>query len=220
MESLTSKQEKVLVYIRDAAEKRGVSPTLREICEFMGYSSIGSAQDVVAALRKKGFLQNHGAQKARNLLVTAEGAAYGRPDEDLRSDDHSLAIPCLGKVPAGHPMEAIEERVGVLRVGYSFVGGDRRLKGRKLYALQAEGESMIDAGILDGDWLVVRSQKEAERGDIVVARVDGDATVKRLDRDSDGWFLKPENPEFSPIYAKDLEFEIMGKVIALQRTLH
>ena len=90
----------------------------------------------------------------------------------------------------------------------------------ELFAVRTFGNSMIEAGILDGDWLVVKVQKEAEPGSVVVARVDGDVTCKRLMNDlKKGWFLKPENPEFSPIYAKDESFEIVGRVIALQRTI-
>lgn len=219
MERLTKIQERVLLYIRDTAENTGTTPTLRELCKYMDYKSIGSAQDVVAALRRKGYLKSPNGQRARSLMVTHNGKFYGRPDEDLMHDSNTLAIPCLGKVPAGHPIEAIEERIGVLRVAHSMVGTDRRSKGKRFYALQAEGESMIGAGILDGDWLIIHSQKGADKGDIVVAMIDQEATVKTLERDRKGWYLKPENPKFKPIYAKDSPFEVLGKVVALQRSL-
>jgi repressor LexA len=221
MEPLTKKQEKAFLFIRTTTETRFSTPTLRELCEYMGYKSIGSAQDVVATLRRKGYLIQKDTHKARALHITPEGKKYGRPDDDLVSDGSTLAVPCLGKVPAGNPIEAIEERVGVLRVSYSTLGLDKRsLRSRKLYAVKADGESMVGAGILDGDWLVVRSQKTADPGEIVVALFDGEATVKRLEKDRKGWFLKPENPDFSPIYASDGQLEVIGKVIALQRTVH
>jgi repressor LexA len=90
-----------------------------------------------------------------------------------------------------------------------------------LFALKAKGESMVGAGILDGDWLVVASQQTAPANSIVVARLEGEATVKRLMKDrSRGWYLKPENPAFKPVYAEDRQFEIIGRVVALQRGFH
>ena len=217
---LTETQGKALVFIRGVSESKGTTPTLRELCDYMGYKSIGSAQDVVAALRRKGYLKATDTRKARSLMVTREGKSYGRPEEDLMHDTNTLAVPCLGKVPAGHPLEAIEERVGVLRVSYDLLGTDRRAKGKTLYALQADGESMVGAGILDGDWLVVRAQLEAEKDDVVVAMIGEEATVKRLKKDRKGWYLKPENPLFENTYAKDRPFKILGKVVALQRSMH
>lgn len=214
---LTAKQEKALIFIRDVAEDVGTPPTLRELCEFMGYSSIGSAQDVVAALRKKGYLQNHATQRARALLVTDKGLQHGRQDDGYHfDDDNTFAIPCLGQIPAGNPVEAIAERVGVLRLSKSLLP---KVKPDGLYALQASGLSMINAGICDGDWLVVESTEEAKKGQIVVAELEGEATVKRLEQDPRGWFLKPENPDFSPIYACDVLFKVVGRVVALQRAM-
>lgn len=218
MGDLTAKQEKVLIYIRDHAEETGAPPTLRELCSFMGYRAIGSAQDVVAALRKKGYLQASDRQRARSLLVTEAGRLFGRAGEDLDGDPNTYAVPCLGTIPAGNPLEAVEERVGTLRLSSSILG-PKKQKAPRLFALKATGESMVEAGILDGDWLVVQSMKEARKGEIVVARVNGDATVKRLERDQVGWFLKPENTNFNPIYAKDSPFEVIGRVVALQRAI-
>ncbi len=216
MSQLTAKQEKVLTFIRDSAERQGAAPTLRELCLYMGYKSIGSAQDVVAALRKKGFLKPQDSQRARALLVTDLGRDYGRADWD-DGDENTLVVPCLGQVPAGNPLEAIGERIGVLRLSRSMIP---RKQPKNLYALQAKGLSMVDAGILDGDWLVVESVDEADPGDIVVASLDGESTVKRLVKDRHkGWGLMPENSAFAPIYARDVMFKVIGRVIALQRSL-
>lgn len=220
MVALTKKQEQALLFIRDTSESNHTPPTLRELCQYMGYRAIGSAQDVVASLRRKGYLKPSDSHKARSLIVSEAGYLYGRSQDDLLAEDGSFKVPCLGRVPAGNPVEAVEERVGLLRVSQSLLSLNGASRKPRLFAVQAEGESMINAGILDGDWLVVKCQDEGEKGDIVVARLADEATVKRLARDRKGWYLKPENDAFEPIYAKDRPFEVIGKVVALQRTLH
>jgi repressor LexA len=228
MEKLTTPQLKALLFIKDSLSKSGTIPTLRELCQHMGYSAIGSAQDVVSALRKKGFLMDQGKQAARSLVPTlaasdmmenlVDNRSRGQSD-DHESDPWTLSIPCLGTVPAGNPVEAIEDHVGVLRISKSMLSTSDG-KSKNLFALKAKGQSMVQAGIFDGDWLVVASQNSAPISSIVVARVDGDATVKRLMKDPQkGYFLKPENPEFKPTFAQDRPFEIVGRVLALQRIM-
>lgn len=205
---LTTTQQKALDYINHAISANGCAPTLREICEYMGYSAVGSAQDLVNALRRKGAIATPDRQSARSII----------PTERVVEDDF-YSIPVLGAVPAGNPVEAIEDRVGELKVSYTSLPKPRP-KGEKLFALKAKGLSMINAGIHDGDMLVVKQQDDAEAGEIVVARVNGDATVKRLMKDKrSGWYLKPENPSFKDMHAKDHTIEVIGKVIALQRVL-
>ena len=216
MEKLTPVQLKALTFIRGAMDRTGTTPTLRELCEHMGYSAIGSAQDLIAALRRKGFLEEPSKQSARSLVPTMAGRDMVE-DDDLPFDPFTLALPCLGAVPAGNPIEAIEDRIGTLRISTSMIPKPMPAR-ESMFALRAKGESMIQAGILDGDWLVVASQNAAPAQSIVVARVDGDATVKRLMKDrTRGWYLKPENPAFKPTYAEDRPFEIIGRVVALQR---
>ena len=216
MEKLTATQSKALSFIRAASQTNGVPPSLRELCEHMGYSAIGSAQDLVNALRRKGYLENSDKQLARSLTVTREALR----DPALESTPETLVVPCLGSVPAGNPLEALEERIGTLRMSTSMFGKNIPSP-REVFALRAAGNSMIEAGILDGDWLVVRSCTEAPAGTIVVARIEsGDATVKRLMCDkARGWFLKPENSAFKPIYAGEKSFEVIGQVLALQRQM-
>lgn len=216
MEKLTPVQLKALTYIRTAMDKTGTTPTLRELCEHMGYSAIGSAQDLIAALRRKGYLEEPSKQSARALVPTIAGRDLLEDDEPS-FDPFTLALPCLGAVPAGNPIEAIEDRIGTLRISTAMIPKPMPAR-ESMFALRAKGESMIQAGILDGDWLVVAGQNSAPAQSIVVARVDGDATVKRLMKDrTRGWYLKPENPAFKPTYAEDRPFEIIGRVVALQR---
>jgi repressor LexA len=219
MEKLTSTQLKALLYIQGTVTRTGTTPTLRELCDHMGYSAIGSAQDIIAALRRKGFLEEPSKQAARSLVPTVAAHDMMTPPEE-DDDPFSFVLPCLGAVPAGNPVEAIEDRIGTLRISRSLIPKPHPSK-EQLFALRAKGESMIQAGILDGDWLVVSSQKSAPINSIVVARIDGDATVKRLMRDkARGYFLQPENPAFKPTFAEDRPFDIIGKVIALQRALN
>jgi len=214
---LTDKQSKALEFIRSSVESCGTAPTLRELCSHMGYSAIGSAQDVVAALRKKGFLQTPEKQSARSLILSDKAASSS--EDSSRFDPNTFIINCLGRVPAGNPIEAVEERIGTLRMSIGMFSKPYP-KSDNLFAVQASGQSMVGSGILDGDWLVVSGTKEAAVGEIVVARIGDDSTIKRLQRDDDGWYLKPENPSLEDIRASEDEpFEIVGKVVALQRTL-
>ena len=133
------------------------------------------------------------------------------------SDANTFVIPCLGSVPAGNPVQAIEERIGTLRVSIGLLAKPQP-RSDELFALRASGESMVGAGILDGDWLVIKVEKDSPKDSIVVARVDGDVTVKRLAKDkARGWYLQPENPRFEPIYADETGFDLVGRVVALQR---
>jgi repressor LexA len=217
MEKLTPTQLKALNFIRAAMESSGTAPTLREICQFMGYSAVGSAQDLISALRRKGFLEEPAKQSARSIVPTLAGKDITGDPEQEDEDPFTLSLPCLGAVPAGNPVEAVEDRIGTLRMSVAMLPKPMPAR-NSLFALRAKGESMIGAGILDGDWLVVASQQTAPANSIVVARLEGEATVKRLMKDrSRGWFLKPENPAFKPVFAEDRAFEIIGKVVALQR---
>jgi repressor LexA len=220
MDKITSTQLKALTFIRSAMESTGSAPTLREICQFMGYSAVGSAQDLISALRRKGFLEEPSKQAARSIVPTVAARDMLHDDSRDEEDPFTIALPCLGSVPAGNPVEAIEDRIGTLRMSASMLPKPKPARD-SLFALKAKGESMVGAGILDGDWLVVASQQTAPANSIVVARLEGEATVKRLMKDrSRGWYLKPENPAFKPVYAEDRQFEIIGRVVALQRGFH
>ncbi len=215
-QKLTAQQSRALEFIRNSVAKFGNAPTLRELCGYMGFSAVGSAQDIVAALRKKGYLQAPTKQSARGLILSDKSTHDSDDSSDL--DPNTFSIHCLGSVPAGNPLEAVEERIGTLRMSINMFSRPYPNRER-LFAVKSSGQSMIGAGIFDGDWLVVLQAEEASSGDIVIARQAGDATVKRLMKDKDGWYLQPENPAFSILRASaENPFEILGKVIALQRT--
>ena len=214
---LTKIQAKALEFIRTSLERTGTSPTLRELCAYMGYSAIGSAQDLVAALRRKGFLHTPQKQSARSLILTPKAIALNEPNH--QSTPNTYVVHCIGAVPAGDPLAAIADRTGTLRMSVNMFERPYPAP-ESIFALQASGNSMIDAGILDGDWLVINKQSEAEHGEVVVARIGGEVTVKRLMQDRLGWYLKPENNAYSILRpTEEKPLEIVGKVIALQRVI-
>ncbi len=219
MDKLTARQLRAFQFIRHHTEAHGFSPSLRELCEHMGYKAVGSAQDVIASLRRKGYLLTPTHQQARSLSLTEQAKRhFNCKIANIEQDEETIAVPKLGSVPAGDPVEAItDSSEGSLKVSLSLL--PRPLpKAEQLFALQARGLSMINAGILSGDWLIVKSTNEAPPSSVVVALVNEEATVKRLSKDkSKGWCLKPENPDFKPIYANERPFKIIGQVIALQR---
>ena len=223
MKQLTEKQKSALLVIHNHIEKNGFSPSYRDLCSLMGYKAIGSAQDVVRSLKKKGFLDDGKKNVARCLSLTelAKETLNIKTEEVATSfvESFSYNVPCLGSVPAGNPIEAIENPIGTLSISSDLLSSEST-KSNPIFALKADGQSMIEAGILSGDWLIVRFQQNADLGDIVIAKIDEDATVKRFMKDNSlGYYLKAENPSFSNIYAKEQPFHIVGKVIGLQRSI-
>jgi repressor LexA len=193
---LTEKQAAVLGYIAQILGQEGRPPTFRDIAEHCGYDAVGTVQDHVRALIKKGFLHKE------------PGVARGLR---LAHRSHSIDVPILGTVPAGKPIEAIEDTLGTISIPARFRGD--------IYALRVSGESMVDAGIMDGDFVIVHKQFHADHGDIVVAMIDGEATVKTLDKECrDGVRLLPANPRFSSIeIPPESDNVIQGEVVSVQR---
>ncbi|MBV9080529.1 MAG: repressor LexA [Elusimicrobia bacterium] len=186
---LTHKQEAILRFIESFAQENHVPPTLRDIGRHFDVS-VGTAQDQVEALRRKGYLDRE-PSRARGLRLPA--AAH--------------TVPIVGRVFAGTMHAALEDVEGHLPV-------DHRVKAAEHFALRVRGDSMTGAGINDGDLVIVRRQPEAREGEIVVARADDDATVKRLGFRHGVPILFPENPKYSPIEGP---FEILGVVTELRR---
>ena len=197
---LTDRQRKVLEYIQALIAERGHPPTIREIGRRFKIRSTNGVRTHLQALIKKGYLKKH-ALISRGLELTAKlSAGVGR-------------LPLVGTVPAGNPIDAIENIEGEIAVDSTF------LPRSDCFTLRVQGDSMKGAGILDGDLILVQKQQVARRGDIVVAIVDGEATVKRYFPERDRIRLQPENPEFQPIFAGKTsgEFRLAGKVIGLMR---
>ena len=200
---LTLRQKETLDWIRAYVKMHGKPPTVREIGERFGTAS-SSVFDVIKALERNGYLtRSDGFSRCITLTAKAGG---GRGD--------TVHVPIVGSIAAGQPILATENMEGTVPV-------DRRMAaGKQLFALRVHGDSMINAGILDGDLVIAAQQQEAQEGDIVVALVDEDATVKRFHRRHDGAVeLRPENPLHKPIIIEDPPFMIQGRVIAVQREM-
>lgn len=195
---LTTKQAEILKLIESVTAATGRPPTYREIAKQLGGLAVGTVQDHLRALTKKGYLQRD-RSVARGLSLS-----HYTPSRD---------VPLLGQVPAGRPIEAIPDALGSVAVtGLQNKG--------ELFALVVKGDSMIEKGIFEGDIVVVRQQATADHGDIVVALLDGDTTVKTLEKKSGRTRLLPANERYSPIeIPAGLESVIQGKVVALQRKL-
>ncbi|MEO6715608.1 MAG: transcriptional repressor LexA [Mycobacteriales bacterium] len=205
---LTPRQRKVLEVIRDAVEHRGYPPSVREIGEAVGLTSTSSVHHQLAVLQKKGYLRRD-ANRPRAVEVFA-----ARGDDALAENDERPTpayIPVVGRIAAGGPILAEERIEEVFPLPKAIVGEGT------LFMLKVTGDSMVDAAITDGDWVVVRQQPNADNGDIVAAMIDGEATVKTFKRRDGHVWLMPHNPAFSPI-AGD-EATILGRVTAVLRKI-
>lgn len=201
VEALTGSQQRTLEEIRQIVARKHLPPTMQELATAMGMTA-ASAHEQVNQLVRKGYLKRE-PRKARNLVILK-----GPPDEI----GEFIEIPIVGTVAAGYPILA-EENI----VGHVIIDGNVARRGR-CFALNVVGDSMIRAGIKAGDLVIVRQQAMAENGDIVVAMLDGDATVKRLSICEEVVQLCPENPKYQPIVIEpDQDFRILGKVMGVRR---
>lgn len=203
MNTLTEKQEMMLDIIRDYQLEHGTSPTLRELREALGVSSDNSVLKHLDALEEKGFISRREGSRSIEMLANVK-QRLDTPSE--------CRLPVLGFVPAGGPVMS-EEYISE----WYTVGEDMVYRMKDSYLLRVIGDSMIDAGIHEGDFVVVCGSLTAKVGDVVIGLVDNKNTVKRLMRDKQGrLYLKPENAKYDPIYAED-ELQIQGVVTGLIR---
>lgn len=200
---LTARQQEMLDYIERETSSTGVPPSIRQIGTALGISSTNGVRLHLQALQKKGYIRRS-QRTSRGIVSLNRLSTAASPSRSTTVD-----IPILGRVAAGTPIMAAENHEGSLTLDASLI------KNQESFALRVNGDSMINAGILDGDIVVVRLQQGADNGDIVVARIGEEATVKRFYREKDAIRLQPENPSLTPIYSTDVE--ICGKVIALVR---
>lgn len=214
---LTPRQRKVLEVIRDSVERRGYPPTIREIGEAVGLTSTSSVSYQLTALQKKGFLRRDPSRpRAVDVRLPGEAAA-AIAAADLAQDEAAeraahptpAYVPVLGRIAAGGPILAEQAVEDVFPLPRELVGSGT------LFMLKVVGESMIDAAIADGDWVVVRQQPNAENGEIVAAMIDGEATVKTFKRVEGHVWLMPHNSAFAPIPGDDAL--ILGRVVTVLR---
>ena len=219
---LTWRQRKVLQVIRESVEKRGYPPSMREIGEAVGLTSTSSVSYQLSTLQRKGYLHRD-VGRPRTVEVRLPGhpavrPAPGRekgsegeagiPGIDIASQEAAY-VPLLGRIAAGGPILAEQYIDDVFPLPRQLVGQGT------LFLLRVAGDSMINAAIADGDWVVVRQQEDAENGEIVAAMLDGEATVKTLKRSDGHVWLMPHNPAYTPILGDHAT--ILGKVVAVLR---
>ena len=192
-------QAKILAYIEKATLQKGYPPSVREICDATGLKSTSTVHGHLIRLEKKGLLYRD-SMKPRAISVPSDHQMY-------RTE--MINVPIVGRVSAGSPILATENIEDYIALPQSMLGEGEH------YVLGVRGESMIEAGIMDGDYVVVRKQPTAYNGDIVVAMVEDDATVKRFYRENGHFRLQPENSTMEPIIVP--EVTIPGKVVSLYR---
>ncbi|MFZ1080452.1 MAG: transcriptional repressor LexA [Candidatus Kryptoniota bacterium] len=199
METMTKRQEKVLKFIQSHYKKHGYPPTIREIGGHIGTKWSHGVERHLQALERKGHIMRT-RDKSRGIQLTF------RPT--------GTEVPIVGRITAGKPILAVENIEERIVLDPAFV------KGESSFLLMVEGLSMKNAGILDGDLVLVRQQPTAESGDIVAALIDGEeATVKRFRQNGNEVILEPENPDFEPIHSDSTSIKIIGKVLAVLRLL-
>lgn len=202
---LTPRQLKILSIIKTAVEDQGYPPSMREIGQAAGLSSTASVTYQLQILEEKGWIRRD-ASRGRAIEITLPGQ-----DGEAAPQDKTRLIPLVGRIAAGNPILAEQEVEEVLPLPESIVGkGD-------LFLLQVKGDSMIDLAICDGDFVVIRSQKDAQKGEIVAAMIDGEATVKTWSKKDGHYWLLPANDNYAPIPAD--EAVILGKVTAVLRSV-
>ena len=198
--TLNAQEQRVLEYIKKQIKDTGYPPSVREICAALGFKSTSSAHQYIWRLAEKGYIDK-GDLKTRAIKVVGT--------------EPTISIPVVGKVAAGEPILATENIEDYMSIGESFFSKDSLRNDN--FILKVQGESMINAGINDGDYIIVSKQSTALNGQIVVAMIHGEATVKRFYKEKDYIRLQPENDNMDPIIAKDVQ--IIGKVIGLFRKI-
>lgn len=197
---LTMRQKQILDYIKEHTLKKGYPPSVREIGTAVGLSSSSTVHNHLSRLEHKGCIRRD-PTKPRAIEVLEAGSPFPRK--------RMVGVPLVGKVTAGAPILAVENVEDVIPLPWDLV------RSEDVFLLRVRGESMIEDGILDGDQVIVRKQDTAENGDIVVALLEDEATVKRFYREGDRVRLQPANELLEPIWVR--EVKILGKVIGLLR---
>lgn len=219
MKDLSPRQREVLDFIKVRLQTHSMPPTVREIGEHFGIKSTNGVRCIITALHKKGYI-NRTARSSRGLILTELGQeaesvneSNATPLNPLKKDFTLREIPILGRVAAGTPITAIQNIEGTVFVDPQFL-----MNRADVFALRVKGESMKNAGILDGDLVFAKQQATAETGEMVIAMVDNEATVKYYHHEQDRIRLEPDNEHFDPIYVDDTQdFSIAGKVIGVMR---
>jgi repressor LexA len=226
-DALTQRQREILDFISASIVERGFPPTLREIGEHFSIRSTNGVNDHLKALEKKGHLRREDLKSRAMRPVLPDGSGEvvplrrppnGTGTVQLVSEDDDMAeIPILGRVAAGQPILAVEHATDTVRIDRVLIGGHR-----EVFGLRIVGESMIEDGIFDGDYVFVKKTPAAKTGEIVVAMIEGEATVKRYYPEGDRIRFQPANQNMEPIYVNRSEMrsvDIIGIVVGIYRKL-
>ncbi|BBX97359.1 LexA repressor [Mycobacterium lacus] len=211
--TLTERQRTILNVIRASVTGRGYPPSIREICDAVGLTSTSSVAHQLRTLERKGYLRRD-PNRPRAVDVRGADDATPPPSTEVAGSDalpEPTFVPVLGRIAAGGPILAEEAVEDVFPLPRELVGEGT------LFLLKVVGDSMIEAAICDGDWVVVRQQNVADNGDIVAAMIDGEATVKTFKRARGQVWLMPHNPAFDPIPGNDAT--VLGKVVTVIRKI-
>ncbi len=204
MKYLTERQRDILQFIRDFQGERGVAPTHREICDHFGFSSYGTVYKHLSLLEKKGLIRRDSNQKRGVELVEKE------PPRTTVAEAAARELPLFGYIAAGRPID--------VDTGDETITVPDRLTGRgDNYVLKVRGDSMVDDGILDGDFVIINRRERADNGEMVVANVNGEVTLKRYYFEGERVRLQPANSMMTPIYAASRDVAVQGVVVGLMR---
>lgn len=203
-EDLTQKQIEILYYIKNQVQKQGYPPSVREICKGVSLKSTSTVHSHLETLEVKGYIRKDPTKPRAIEILDKDGDSLFAPKK-------TIDVPVIGKVTAGQPILAVEHIEDTYPVPI-----DMAEKG-PLFILKVQGDSMIEAGILDDDYVLVKQQNQAMNGDIIVALLEEEATIKRFFKEKNCIRLQPENQSMSPILTKDVK--VLGKVIGLYRRI-
>lgn len=202
--TLYKKQKQIIDFIKQYIQKNGSSPTLTEIAKAMNVNSLATIHEHLTTLEKKGVIKRFQGT-VRGIQIV---------EEKIADFLQGIELPLVGYIAAGKPIEALEDTTQTMTVSPNLLTGKKRA-----FVLQVKGESMIEDGILDGDYVVIEQQDIAQNGDIVVALLENEfATLKRFYRESNRIRLEPANAKMKPIYATDVK--VQGKVVGVIRKFH
>ena len=207
---MTARQEEIYEYIKKYSKENHMPPTVREIGNHFDISSTNGVRSILAALIKKGYI-NRSPRLSRGIEILSDDK-----ESNTEVASNTIEIPIVGRVAAGTPILAVQNLEGTVTIDRDFLACRS-----DVFALRVKGDSMINAGIFDGDLIFARQQKTADRGEIVVAQIDNEATVKYYQPQADHIELRPANPKYRPIIVKNnKDFSIAGRVIGVMRRVN
>jgi repressor LexA len=209
MRYLTERQRDILAFIQEFQKKRGVAPTHREICDHFGFSSYGTVYKHLSLLEKKGLIRRDWNQK-RGVEVVDDGKPAGAASARAAEAPGVRELPLFGYIAAGRPLD-VERSDETIPVPEHLTSRGEN------YVLKVRGDSMVDDGILDGDLVIISRREDATNGEMVVANVSGEVTLKRLYKEGERVRLQPANSMMGPIYASARDVMVQGVVVGLMR---